>query len=132
MADDAAELLLGPRQKTRHILQGHEREVERVTETDEVGAFHGGIDVERAGEMGRLIRHDADRLPTEAGEPDDKIARKVLVNLEERAVVRDCVNEIENVVWLIRLFRHKLVEPGVLAVDGVGALRAGRVVEIVT
>src|SRR5262245_50068636 len=38
--DDPAELLHGSRQKTRHVLEGDERNVERVAETDETRALH--------------------------------------------------------------------------------------------
>ena len=37
MSDDAAELLLGAREKARHVFEGHERNIEGVAEAQRIG-----------------------------------------------------------------------------------------------
>ena len=89
MPDDAAVLLHRARQEARHVLEGDQRDVERVAEPHEARAFHRRVDVERAGEHRRLVRDDADRPPVEPREADEDVPREVLVHFEEVALVDD-------------------------------------------
>ena len=70
VADDAVVLLLGPGQEAGHIVEDDQRDVEGVAEADEAGGFDAGVDVERAGQMPRLVGDDADRVPVEPAETD--------------------------------------------------------------
>ena len=49
----------------------------------------GGLDVEHAGQLARLVADHADRAPVQAREADDQVLGEVLVDLEELAVVDD-------------------------------------------
>src|SRR5256885_446422 len=80
--DARAMLLLLPREEPGDIDEGHEREIERVAESDEPRAFDRGVDVERPRQVSRLVSDDAHRLAVEAGEPDDDVSRPRLVDLE--------------------------------------------------
>ena len=83
--DDAAELLHGAGQEAGHVLERHQRNVERVAEPHEPRALDRRVDVERAGEVRRLIRDDADRAAAEPREADQDVLREVGVHLEEIA-----------------------------------------------
>ena len=83
MLDDAAMFLRHTRKKSRHVLERHERDVERVAEADESGTFDRGGDIQDAGERGRLIGDHADRPAGESREPDDQIAAVVPLHLEK-------------------------------------------------
>ena len=96
-----------PGQKAGHVLERDERNVEGVAEAHEPRAFHRRVDVERAGEVRRLVRDDADAAAAETREPDDDVPREVLVHLEELAVVDDRVHEVVHVVRLVRRLRHE-------------------------
>ena len=94
MNDDAAVLLIGAGEKTRNILEYEQRNVERIAETDEARALAGCVDVENAGQEGRLIGDDANRVPVEPDESDDEIARVLLMNFEKVAFIGDDINDL--------------------------------------
>jgi hypothetical protein len=64
---------VGARQEARHVLEGDERDVERVAEAHEARALHRGVDVERPGQVRRLVRHDADGPAAEPREADHDV-----------------------------------------------------------
>ena len=131
MLDDAAVLLHGARQEARHVLERHQRDVERVAEADEPRPLDRRVDVEGAGEVRRLVRDDSRRLPSEAREADHEVRREVPVDLQELAVVADRPDQVQHVVRLVRRLRHEGVEGRVLPAGGVGRLDARRVVQVV-
>ena len=55
-----------PTMKPGHVVQEHERDVERVAQPDEPRRLVGRVHVERAAEHHRLVRDDADRLAADA------------------------------------------------------------------
>ena len=124
--DDAAVLLHGAGQKSGHVLERDERNVERVAEPHEPRAFDRRVDVERAGEHRRLVGDDADRPAVEPREADDDVPRVVLVHLEKVAIVGHRVNQIEHVVRLIRRRRHQAIERRILAVGRIAGSLARR------
>src|SRR5678816_4701227 len=83
VADDAAVFLRRSRQESGDVLERHERDVEGVAEPDEARTLDRGIDIERARQVRRLIRHDTNRAAAKPRKPDQEIAREVLVHLEE-------------------------------------------------
>ncbi len=105
--DDAAVLLRDARQEARHVLEGDQRDVERVAEADEARALHRGVDVEHAGEHGRLVGDDAHRVAAEVREADDDVLRVVGVHLVEAPLVHDTRDDIVNVVRLVRTVGHE-------------------------
>src|SRR2546421_4222470 len=89
MPDDAAKFLLGAREKTRNILEGNERNVERVAEPHEARAFYGSIDIENTSKEGRLIADDTDGAAVEARKTHDEILRVMFVDFEEICFVNN-------------------------------------------
>src|SRR5690348_16677629 len=71
VADDAAELLAGPRQKPWYVFEGEDRDLESVAEAYEARAFGRGIDIQAAGEMSWLVRHHAYGFACQAGKADE-------------------------------------------------------------
>src|SRR5690242_2141499 len=98
MADNPAELLFGSRQKSWHIFKGENWNVERVAETDEPSGLRRTGDVEAARQDGWLIRHDADGSAVHAGEADDDVLGKVLLDFEKDGAVYDSMNDIADIV----------------------------------
>ena len=131
VTDDAAVFLPGAGKKSRNVLERYQRNVEGIAEAHESGALHRRIDVERAGKMRRLIRHDPNRTASKTREADDQVAREVPVHLEKRSVVEHRVHEIVHVVRLVGRFGNETIERLVLAVDRIGDLAARRVVDVV-
>ena len=107
-----------PGRKPGHVLEGDQRDVERIAEADEARAFDRGVDVERAGQVRRLVGDDADGSPAEPRKADDDVLGEVLVHLEKVPIVCDRVDQVEHVVGLIRRRRDQRVERLVLAIDG--------------
>src|SRR6202041_2539721 len=103
MLDDAAKLLLRAGQKSGHVLERDERDVKRVAETNEARALHRRIDIEHACKKCRLIGDDPDGAAIEPRESHHEILRKVLMNLEEFALIDDFVNRILHVIGLLRI-----------------------------
>src|SRR5690606_6808407 len=59
--DDPVPLLIGAGQEAGHVNEGEYGDVEGVAGAYEAGGLLGGGDVERAGEVHRLVGHDTDR-----------------------------------------------------------------------
>jgi len=55
----------------------------------EARAFDGGVDIQAAGQHGRLVGHDAHRLPGEAREPHHEVLGKMLLDFHKVAVVHN-------------------------------------------
>src|SRR5260370_7028787 len=81
--DDAAKFLLGAGEKTGNILEGDERNVEGVAETDKTRALHGSVDIENAGEKRGLIATDADGAAVEAPEAAAEMFTVVFGDFQE-------------------------------------------------
>ena len=75
--------------KPGHVVQEHERDVERVAQPHEARRLVGRVHVERAAEHHRLVRDDADRLAADAREPGDEVLRPLRLHPEHVAVVDD-------------------------------------------
>ena len=74
VTDDALALDGRADHEPGHVGQEDQREVEGVAQPDEAGRLVGGVDEQGAGEMGRVVGDDADRMPVETAEPDDQLA----------------------------------------------------------
>ncbi len=71
MPDDAAVLLRRAGKKARHVFKGDERHIKGIAQPHKARRFLRGVNIERAREVQRLVRHDAHRVaiqPREAGE----------------------------------------------------------------
>ena len=101
--DDAAVLLRRAGQEARHVLERHERDVEAVAEADEARALERRVDVEAPGQVRGLVRHDPDRPAAEPPEADDEVRRVLGLDLEEVPVVEHRLDDVLDVVGLVRL-----------------------------
>src|SRR5882762_802401 len=119
MPDDAAKFLLGAREKTGNILEGNERNVERVAEPHEARAFHGSVDIENTGKEGRLIADDTDGAAVEARKTHDEILRVMFVDFEEIRIVNNRVNGVLKVIRLLGIGGNEGVERFIAASWGV-------------
>src|SRR2546423_829232 len=82
-ADDRAVLLLRAGQESGDVFKGDQRDIEGVTEADEAGALHAGVDVEYASQKRRLIGDDAYGASVQPCEADHDVLRVMLVHFEE-------------------------------------------------
>ena len=109
-ADDAVPLLVGAGQEAGHVDEGQHRDVEGVAGAHEAGGLLGGVDVEGAGELHRLVGHDADRAALDAAVADDDVGREHRVHLEELLVVEDRLDHGVHVVGLVGAVGDQRVE----------------------
>ena len=94
-----------PRQVARHVHQRHDRDVEAIAEAHEPRRLAAGVDVQRPGEVHRLVRHETDAAAPHPPEPDHDVRREQLVDLHEVAVVDQAVDDVTDVVGPVRLGR---------------------------
>src|ERR1022692_4036439 len=131
MADDPAEFLSGAREEAGNVLEGQNRNVERVAEAHETGALDRRIDIQAAGQVGGLIGDDAHGTPVQPREAHHDVAGKVLMDFEEFAVIDHAMDGILDVIGLVGFGRHQRVKRRVHAVRRVGGRAARRIVAIV-
>ena len=77
------------------------------------------MDVEHAGEVGRLVGDDTDHMPVEPGESAHDVGGPCLVDFEEVALVDDVGDDVANVVGLGGVGGHDAADPGAGAVGRV-------------
>ena len=124
-------LLVPPRHVARHVDEGDDGDTEGVAEADEAGSLDRGLDVDDAGQVGRLLGDDAHAAPRQASEADDDVGGKVVVHAEEFAVVDDSLYHLVHVVGVRRVVRHQRAQLLVGAAGVVVLIADGRVVEVV-
>ena len=110
MADDAAVLLVGPRQEARHVDEGDQRDVEGVACPHEPCRLLGGVDVEHASQDHRLVADDADRPAGDLGEATGDGGGVGGVHLEVVAVVDHRRDDRAHVVGLVGRVRQDVGE----------------------
>ncbi len=123
--DQAAVLLRGAGQETRHVDEGHDRDLEAVAEAHEAGGLTRGVAVEHARQHHRLVRHDADGAAFHAREARDDVLRVGLLDLEEVALVDDLQDQLFHVVGLVWIVGDQRVERRLGALRTVGGGKLG-------
>src|SRR5665648_747038 len=93
--DDPVPLLLGAGQEPRHVDEREHRDAERVAGPHEACGLLGGVDVQRAGHVQRLVGHDAHRTAFQMAEPDEHVRRVQRLHLEHLAVVEHVLDHGE-------------------------------------
>ena len=131
MADDPAILLRGAGEEAWHIHEGDQRYVEGIAGADEACGFGRGGDVERPGQVFRLVRDDPHRATVEAREADDDVRGEAGLHLHEFAIVDHPLDHIEDVVGLVARLRDQRVEFGIGPVRVVGRRGVGGIFEVV-
>ena len=120
-------------QEAGDVDQGQHRDVERVAGAHEPRGLLRCVDVEAAGEVHRLVGHDADRRALDATETDDDVLREAMnsaMHLEEITVVDQMLDDLVHVVGRVRRVGDERVEEGIGLVDLVrhrGVVRRQRV-----
>ena len=116
-ADDAVPLLVGAGQEAGDVDEGQHRHVERVAGAHEPRGLLRRVDVERAGELHRLVGDDADRAALDPAEAADDVRREQRLHLEELAVVDDVLDHGVHVVRLVGRVGDERVELAVVVGD---------------
>ena len=129
--DDAAMFLRDSRQEPGHVLERHERDIERVAEPNEARPFDGRRNVQHARERGGLIGDDADRPSRESRKTHDEIVGVIALHFEEGAVIHDMLEHVVHVVGLRRLIRHDLEQRFFASIRRIVRRTDRRAVEIV-
>ena len=77
-------------------------------------AAFSDVDVEAAGELGRLVGDDADGKAVDAAEADDDVHRALGLDFEELVVVEDAADDLVHVIRLVGRVRDQRVELEIL------------------
>src|SRR6266487_625818 len=123
-------LLIYPRQESRNVHQGQDRDVESITEPDEARSLDRGINVKGPGVNLGLVRNDPNRVSVESGESDDDILSPERLYLEQFASIDDPGYDIPDIVRLVGVVRQDIVE-FILVPDGWFRLGSRRVLGVV-
>ena len=106
MPDNPVMLLERTRQKSRHILKSHQRNIKTITKPDKPGRLIRSINVENSGKKRRLVRHDPDRPSPQSRKPDHDILSKIRHHLEKIPVIHDRNNHLFHIIRNIRIIRN--------------------------
>ena len=113
----SAIFLRGARQKTWHVDEGHDRNVEGVAKAHKARGLARGVRVEHARQHHRLVGDEAHRAPGDAAEARDDVLGKGLGNLEEVALVHDFEDQLLHVVGLVRMVGDQRIQRQVDPLD---------------
>ncbi len=108
--DDGAVFLRRAREKSRHVDESNNGDVEAVAEAHEARRLARAVDVEAAGQHHRLVGDDADGRALHAREADDDVAGEARLQLEEIALVDHLGDQLLHVVGLVGAGRDQRVE----------------------
>ena len=123
VADDALALDVLADHEAGDVGQEQQRDVEGVAGRDEPGGLVGGVDEEHSPLLLRLVGDDPDGPAVEARVPDHELLRPALLDLEERALVDQRVDQVDHVEGRLRVGRDDLRDH---APRGLGRRRRGR------
>ena len=107
VADDPLALDLRADHEARHVGQEQQRHVERVAGPDEARGLVGRVDEQHAALELRLVGDDPDRAAVEARVADDHLLGPALVDLRERALVDQRVDQLVHVPRLVLVGRDR-------------------------
>ena len=116
MPDNAAVLLLGPRQKARHIHQSEQRDVESVAGTDEPGRLVRGVDIQAAGQHLGLVRDDTHAPSVQTDKAGEDVLGIVRLALEKFMPVGQGENDPLHIIGPVGVIGNHLVQGRILAV----------------
>jgi len=110
VADDAAVLLVHPRQKTGRVHEGYDRQIEGIAEAHHPADFVGRVNIHHARHAGRFLGNNAHRSAVQARQANDSIGSEAGLNFEEGAAVHDLLNSSMQTVGFVRVDRHERVQ----------------------
>src|SRR5699024_11419478 len=85
----------GAGQEPGHVDEGEDRDDEGIAEADESGRLLGGVDVEGACQLHRLVGDDSDAGSLDPAEAGDDVRGEQLGDLEELAVIEHGGDHVE-------------------------------------
>ena len=103
MANDAPVLLVRSWQVSWHVHQGDNGNVESIAEAHEARCFVGGVYIQYARQVSRLLRHYANGIAGHTCETYDYIGREEPLDFHEIAVIHDSEDDLLHVVGLYRV-----------------------------
>ncbi len=98
VGDDAAVLLRRARQVARDVDEDDDRDVEAVAEAHEARRFDRRRDIERAGQVQRLVGDDTHRPPRQPRQANDDVLGVIGVHFQEVGAIDDAVDHLAHVV----------------------------------
>ncbi len=123
--------MTGTGQEAGHVNERYQRNVEGVAEAYKAATLLRGVHVEHTGHAVRLVGNNAHRLAVEAGKAHDDVLGKVLVYLEELAVIDDGADHLIHVIGVIGALGDDVVQRILNTVDGIGALNTRCLLHVV-
>ena len=119
------------REKSWHVHQGHDWNVEGVAKADKACGLSRSVDVEHAGKHRGLIGNDADAVSAQPRKSHNDILRETLVDLQKCPVVNYHVDDVPNVIRLRSIVRNDRIQCGVRTQPIVARRHEGRVFHVV-
>ena len=107
--DDAAVLLISSRQEARHVDEGNQRDVKRVTESNESSCLHRSVDIQATGKYSGLVCDDTNDFATYFTKSSDDILGEIGHDLEELVPIQDGFNDDTHLIWLVRIKWNDIV-----------------------
>ncbi len=102
-------LLLHARQVTRHVLESHDGNIERIAEPDETTCLVRRVAVQHTRQHQRLVGDKAHRLPVDTAEAHHDVLCEILLYLEEIRIVRHRLDNVAHVIRLRRISRQNFL-----------------------
>ena len=131
MQDDSVVLLTRTGQEAGDIHEGDDRNIEGVAEAHEAGTLTRSVAVENTCQLLGLVGNDTHTFTVETGKTYDDVLGKVRLHLEELTAVHDAGDDLVHVIRHVGVVGDNLIEVVILAVDGVCALHARGLLQIV-
>ena len=131
LTNDTSVLLVDTGQESGDINEGDERNVEGIAEADETSTLDGGVDIEAAGLLERLVGDDTNGSALHATETNDEVLGEVGGGLEEVVVIDDHVDDLLHIVGELGVGGDDLLEGDIGTVARIVALADGDAVLVV-
>jgi hypothetical protein len=105
-------LLLGARQETGRIDQGHQRNVEGVAEADKTRALIRGVDIQHTGQVIGLVGDNAHRVAIQAAKANHQVAGVFRLYFQELAIIHQRFDHFAHIIRALRVVRTILASSG--------------------
>src|ERR671922_326767 len=98
MLDNPTIFLGGAGEEAWDIDKGEQGDIKGITEADEARRLDGRVDIERAGQVTRLIGDDPHGAAVEAPKADDDVLGKERLDLQEVLLIEDICDDLLDIV----------------------------------
>ena len=110
MLNDATELLGSSRQKSRHVCEGDDWNLEGIAEANEAGSLHTSVDVKASSKDLWLVGDYSHRLAFNLNKACNHVFGEVRHNLVEVVAVSDSFDHSQHVVGFVGVLRDDVVQ----------------------